>query len=84
MAKDYTAYDGQELAIIEGELVAFNLSGSIAIGRVESISHKVRKITWGSGEAVDYTFKIRMTKPMHGFPSGHVSTVKQPSSILVL
>jgi hypothetical protein len=67
-----------------GVTVAFNLSGQIAKGQVESVRCRDRLIIWGPGVVYDWTIRVKLLHDAAGKPAGHVSKVTDPRNVLVL
>jgi hypothetical protein len=77
--------DNRNVPITPGCTVAYNLSGELAAGRVESVTPSKRY-----GKTEDYrgepyvTIKVRLSHRAAGFHPGHLSKVTNPHNVLVL
>lgn len=61
--------DNRGMRLEVGQLVAFNISGQVARGEITKLST---------------TIKIRLEHNAAGMPPGHISTLKNSRSVLVL
>jgi len=74
-------YDGRGTLIKVGQRVAYNFSGEIAVGTIESIKEKEIQY-WYSGSRIFPHFKIKQEYPE--LYKGRTSLVKNNRSLLVL
>ena len=73
---------GTELAV--GQLVAYNLSGQIAKGRILSCGRERRERAGGGWTYNKDTIKVELLHRAAGMWPGHVSTVRSSVNVLVL
>lgn len=78
-----TILDFRGNEIKPGVRVAYNFSGAVVLGTVVKAEIKKRnQRIWG--ESYEYNFHIRLDFPAGGKKVGHISKVKNKSSIIVL
>jgi hypothetical protein len=71
-------HDTRGTEIQPGVYVAYNLSGTVARGQVVKVYKSSRYGRW------DWAFKVRLLHKAAGHHVGHVSTVNNSYSMLVL
>lgn len=75
--------DMRGFVITPGAPVAYNLSGTVAKGVVESAEAYEVPGPW-SGSYLKAAIKVRLEHEANGFQRGHVSTIRHPHNVLVL
>lgn len=73
--------DQRDMPLVVGQLVAFNLSGTVAMGEITGIREPVEISGRRTTKA---KIKIRILHPAQGKAPGDISTVKHEHNLLVI
>lgn len=70
--------DNRDTEIHEGDTVAFNISGQVAVGEIVALTKASRY-----GRPIT-KIEVRLDHKAAGHPAGHISTVTNPRNVIVL
>ena len=70
--------DNRGTEIQTGQIVAYNISGQVALGRISEVTRSYRYSSPG------WTIRVELLHAAAGKHSGHYSTVRNPLNLLVL